>query len=201
MKKTILSIYLLLFVLCRASHALDLTPLVAHRTMNNISFDCPYFLDGKTRYAVNLPTETTVSGEKGVAHFSFTTLEGATFVMKTSPCKPETPFAGAELEAYQKLALSLAPAGSSEAVIEKETQDPLTINGWTSHGFTVSSHLPGTRLLQEIVFLNFSSSEQIILITTAGAQQFPRAVGKSSEIINSFRKLRPNEDLTAPVYP
>ena len=202
MMKTLQLICLLLAVVaCRAVMAIDLTPHIVQRVMHQRSYDCPYFLDGKTRYTVNLPFGASVWGEKGVAHFNFADTDGAGFVMQSSPLTPGLPFSGPSLEVYRRTALSFIPDKATDPAIAKEKPNSLAINEWGSFEFIVTSNIPGMRMMQSVTFLNFSPSDQIVLVTTAGANHFKEAVTKSSEIMRSFRKVEPNEDLSAPQFP
>ena len=201
MNKIVPLICIALVAICGTGRALDLTPHIVKRVTLQRSEDCPYFLDGKTRYKVNLPAKTSIWGEKGVAHFSFADMDGAVYVMKASPLKADLPFSGPSLEVYRQAVLSFIPEKATDVAIQKEKPNPLSINEWTSYEFIVASNSSGTRLMQSVTFLNFSPTEQIVLITTATGKQFDLAATKSSEIIRSLRSLQPDEDLSAPVYP
>ena len=180
---------------------LDLTPHIIVRQVNELRFQCPYFRAGKSRYGVNLPIATSVSGDSGGVRFVFSELEGAVFAMKPSPLKPAVSFKEPDLEAYRKAALGFMVSYAKEPVIQKEQSNPFSINNWSSHRFVISSSGPGMRIIQEVTFLNFSETQQIVLITTADVKNIDEAAAKSFQIMNSFHLLRPDEDLSAPVNP
>ena len=121
--------------------------------------------------------------------------------MKVSPLNPNVPFAGNDLESYRQIALQMPSKGSTNISIAKEIPDALLTSGWPSYRFIVESIVWGTRSKQAVTFLNFSPTEQILLVTTAEAGQFEAAMLKSSQIINSFHQLPPDEDLAAPLFP
>lgn len=198
--------FICLIIVCAAATRtsrgdLDLTPLSVTRVMNNIRFCCPYFLDGETRYSVNLPAGVTFVSDGGGTLFRFAETGGAVFLMRPSPLKPKVLFEEPDLKLYRKAALSFVPASADSTAIQKEQPNPLPMNNWNSYRFTVSSNVSGVSTIQEITFLNFSDTQQIVLITTADSRYFDQAAQKSFEIINSFHALRRGEDLSAPVTP
>ena len=178
--------------------AMDFTP---HPSANVQSFLRVFFLEGKTRYAVNLPPGTTMTGGPVKALFFFTNLESASFSMGVSPVAADVPFDEPGLEKYRKAALTLAGPAAAAVAIRKEENEPLSVNGWTSYRFTVAFELPGRRFLQRVTFLNATPKEQWVLITTASEKTFDEADARSVIMFRSLRKLTSDEDLFAPVYP
>lgn len=139
MKKIVRVIcFILAFSGC-VGYALDLTPKISQRVRDGIESSGVFFLDGTSKYSVTLPVETTVSGEKGEARFSFNDLVGATFVMRSSPLNGSVPFQGSELEAYRKVAFDFVPKGATDARIDKEIPNAMPQNRWTAYRFIVSS--------------------------------------------------------------
>ena len=183
---------------CFSAFAIDLTP---HVTENAQGFLRAVFVDGKTRYVVNLPPKTAVTGGAAKTQFVLSELEGAAFSIAISPMAPDVPFREPDLETYRKMALALAGPPERKATVKKEEDGPIAINGWTSYRFIVTFTLPGRRILQSVTFLNFSPKEQWLLVITAPEKYFEEADARSSSIIRSWRKLDASEDLSAPVYP
>ena len=197
MKKTALS-FGALATACASAFAIDFTP---HPTQNSQGFLRAFFLDGKTRYVVNLPPKTTISGDPARALLYLNDLEGATFSIAKSPMTPEAVFREPDLQKYRMTALAQAGPPERKATVKSEESDPLPINGWTSFRFTVAFQVPGRRFLQRVTFLNFTQKEQWMLVTTAPEKRFEEADGCSWAIFRSWRKLDAAEDLSAPVYP
>ena len=199
MKKSALLLCLALASTCGVGRALDLTPKLTQRMLNGIETTGLLFLDGTTKYSVTIPVDTTVSGEKGQAHFYFSTLNGATFVMTPSPQTAGVPFEGPGLEAYRKSALSMVPKGATDPVIQKEIPNAMPQSGWVAYRVIVASQIPGMHILQEITFWNFSPAEQVVLVTTSVDKMFKLAEAKSLQIMGSWRLLNPGDDVfTAP---
>lgn len=198
MKNATLLISVPLLLIGLPGRALDLSP----RFAQSPNVRRPYFVDGKARYLIHLPPGTTLTGADGQARFDFEETDGATLVMKVSPLNPSLSFDEEKaLEAYRKAALEFKPVGATEAAIVQEIPDPLASKSWSSYRFLVALKLPGKVLRQEITFFNFNSREQIVQITTAPEASFEQARALSAQIIQSWQYVKPEVDMTAPVYP
>ncbi|MEI7957724.1 MAG: hypothetical protein WCI40_01340 [Verrucomicrobiota bacterium] len=193
-----------LFLSCAAclftahsGYGLDLTPRFVTRITGTQNENIPYFMEGETRYSMELPRGVSALGGEGEAIFIFRDIDGS-LTMKASPFKPNDPFSGTTLESYRKAALGFVPAGATDISIKQETPDPLTFNGWRSHGFTVAYVLPGRSFFQSVTFLNFNENQQIALITSAPSKSFERAESLTLAIMSAWRKLRPGESIAVP---
>jgi len=191
-------VFIWLAVICDSSGALDLNPQFVQMQVNGNRFDCPYFLDGKTRYSAHFPARTSICGDKGGAFFMFSEPQGATLAMRPSTVSPQTPFREPDLQIYRKALLSFVAAHATDVKIEKQEVNPRSKCLWNICRFTVSSSLPGMRIMQEITFLNFSATQQIVLITTADASTFGQAADNTLQILNTFRSIPAGVDLAAP---
>lgn len=181
----------------QSGYCLDLTPRFVTRITGNQSENIPYFVEGETRYSMELPRGVATMRGEGEALFIFRDLDG-TLTIKASPFKPDVPFSGAPLEDYRKAALGLVPAGATNIFIKTEAPNPLTFNGWTSHGFTVAYQLPGRSFFLSVTFLNFSANQQILLITSAPSKSFEQAESLTLAIMGAWRTLRPGENIAFP---
>ncbi|MCX6966224.1 MAG: hypothetical protein NTZ46_00315 [Verrucomicrobia bacterium] len=180
-----------------SGYCLDLTPRFVTRITRAQSENMPYFVEGDTRYSMELPLGVTASRGEGAAAFHFRDLDG-TLTMKPSPFKPDEPFSGSALDAYRKVALGFVPAGATDISIKAEAPNPLTFHGWTSHRFTVAYQLPGRSHLQSVTFLNFSAKQQILLISDAPTNEFERVERLVMDIMGAWRTLRPGESIAVP---
>ena len=180
-----------------SGYCLDLTPRFETRITGTQSENIPYFVEGDTRYAMEIPLGVTASRDEGEAVFHFRDL-GGTLTMKPSPFNPDDPFSGPALETYRKAALGFVPAGATDISIKAEAPNPLTFHGWSSHCFTVAYQLPGRRFLQSVTFLNFSARQQILLVASAPADHFIRVEALVLEMMGAWRTLRPGESITVP---
>ncbi len=180
-----------------SGYCLDLTPRFVTRITGTQSENIPYFVEGDTRFAMELPLGVTASRDEGEAVFHFRDVEG-TLAMKPSPFKPDDPFNGPALEAYRKATLKFVPLGATDISIKAEVPNPLTFHGWTSYRFTVAWQVPGRSFLQSVTFLNFSARQQILLIASAPVDQFARMEALVLEMMGAWRTLRPGESITVP---
>ena len=181
----------------QSSYCLDLTPHFVTRVTGDQSENIPYFVEGDTKYSLELPRGVSASRGEGEAIFIFRDFDG-TLTMRPSPFKPDDPFSGPALEAYRKAALGFVPSGATGISIKQETPNPLTFNGWTSHRFTVAYQLPGRSFLLSVTFLNFSAKQQILLITSAPTNHFERVEALTLTMMNAWRMLRPGESIAVP---
>ena len=181
-----------------ASSAVDLTPHFVTRGTGEGAIQVPYFLEGETRYSLQIPPGVRTLGGAGEVTFYFNELDGASFTMKASPFKPDVPFTGPSLETYRQALSRFLPPGAQAPTPKSEDPDPLPGRGWAGHRFTLDYKLPGRAFVQSVTYLNFSDRQQIVLIITAPAPLFQKAEEISLRMMNSWRDLSPHEDLAVP---
>jgi hypothetical protein len=174
--------------------AIDLTPHFVTRVTGAGSLRIPFFLEGTTRYTFDLPQDVTISEEAGGVSFVFNRLEGASFIIKPSPFTPAQEFGA---PGFEKQALASLPPGADEILSQPGKATPLSFTGAKFQGFAYSFRLPGRRFIQAVSFVNYSNDQQVMLIVTATAGGFDQALSISNQMLHSWRKVLPGEDLSA----
>lgn len=178
-----------------ACPALDLTPYFVTRSTKTWSERIPYFIDGQTKYTLGLTRGMNVFDENGAARFFFDAAEGGSLLIKTSPLSPAS-VTFDNIEVYHKHALGILPEGAQEVELQKDRPLSLSLPGKQSLGMTYAYKLPGRRFIQGISFVNFSDTQQIILVVTSPAEMFEQTVALSTKVLQSWRTVGKEEDLS-----
>src|SRR5258708_1486581 len=115
--------------------ALDLSPQFITTMSDGVAIRRPYFSDGEKKYSVTLNIETELIPYEDGALFRFMKRKQAEMRLRPSAFSVETKFGPDTLERYEQGARKLLPPGARDIVLEQQTPNPLSINGWQSHRF------------------------------------------------------------------
>ncbi len=176
-----------------ACRALDLAPRYVTRVTATESLRIPYFVDGSAKYTVYLPNAMTFYEDQGGTAFLFDQLEGATLVMKASLLSPSVPFSKEDVYGKQALQTFSEPA---QDIVRQTGGVSLSLPGAENLTLVYDYKLPGRRFVQAVSFVNYSREQQIMLIVTAPADCFEKALSLSTEMLSSWRAVKPGEDLS-----
>jgi hypothetical protein len=175
------------------THAVDLTPKFISRGTVQI----PYYTQGSTQYTLYVPPETSVAAEGGTV-FYFHQLEEASLVIKTSPLSPALASSGTGREVYLKEARLCLPKGAQDVVLEEGKTPGLAFGDAEALELVYTFKLGARRFLQAVAFTNYSEVQQIAVILTATDESFEKSLSLSRQILRSWRKVKPGEDLSVP---
>jgi len=178
--------------------AIDFTPRTEEINFpDGSSIERRYFVDGNKFYLINLAPNSELTGDSGVARFQFRDLRGATAQMRASP--DYYSFAEDHLDALLRLAESFAPPGTTPDGEWESTSNFLHLPHLPNHGLSRSYKLPGGTVRQSVVFINFTEKQQILLILTAFAEEFPKALERTTGIVGSLREITKAELQASPI--
>ena len=126
--------------------------------------------------------------------FRFPRFPEASFLVKHSPVTADQPFSGVALDRYREAARRLLPPGSTEVKVLDETRDPLTINRWHSYRLAYTFASGTVPMALHVTFLNLSTGEQLVLVTTASERNFAEAAARSFQIIRTWQPMLPGDE-------
>ena len=186
-----------LFGFVLSCDALDLTP---HRRVSGVedATTSYYFQDTSRKMGFRLDPNTSADGSASKVVFQFTDLDSSGMTIAKSPLNAQTPFDGDALKKYLSLAREALPGGATNVVLEKETPDPIAINGWTSHQYVFTCNFYGVSLRRSITFLNFSKKEQWLITISAPVKNYYKTYARSYGILNSIYEMKPGEEFGEP---
>ncbi len=115
-----------------------------------------------------------------------------------SPLDTRTPFSGDALKQYSDLARNSLPAGATDVVLEQDVPNPISINGWSSHGYVFTCNFFGVKFRRSVTFLNFSPKDQWLIAINAPVKNYDKTYARTYGILNSMYAMKPGEENTQP---
>ena len=179
------------------SPAIDLTPRYIDTFVDGVASRRMYFADGEKKIGISLDSETRVEPGAGGAVFRFPKFPDVSFLIKPSPMTPDQTFEGIALERYREAARRLLPPGVKNVKALEEVADPLPINRWTGRRFIYTCETVDTAIVLSVTFLNLTSDDQIILVTTSPERSFAEAAERSFQIVRTWQELLPGDERPA----
>jgi hypothetical protein len=173
---------------------LDLTPRYKAIELGETVIHRVHFCDGDKQFAVTINSDTEIFGRADHAIFRFKTISLAEMSLRQSTIKPAVPFSPENLPDYRSLARQQLGA-TAEIVAEAEPEfDVLPINGWKSCRFNFTTRQSGLVFKTEVTFLNLSSEQQIIIVTTSKVADFPEVQARARKIMSRWHEVLPGDE-------
>ena len=185
--KTPISLFLALTAL--SASALDLSPRFINVTADGITIRRPYFADGDRKYSVTLNVETELVPYENGAQFRFVKLRNSDMLLRPSTFSVDVKFDADTIGRYERAARSLLPTAAEDVVLEKQTPNPLPMNGWKSHQFVYKYRTVTGEFRESVTFLNITPTAQAVLQVYAPENDFVDASERAFDIIRRWHEL------------
>ena len=187
----------------RGDELIDLTPRRIVTQVEGPELERHYFRQGRAKLVFKCPAGVRALGGEREAKFLFEDESRGELLISRSFLDPvETPFFdGNRMDShYPAVARRQLPPGAEVTDGPNPRLDPFTINDWRSLQFDYAYGAGGDAYRAAVVFLNFDSRNQLILVISALAPEFERVYQRCAKMLNSLHQLRPGEEVEAPPY-
>ena len=145
-----------------------------------------FFQDEGKRLLFRIDGNMTVGGSTNEAVFRFSDIHDAAMKLSKSRMTPQTAFDEKGLKLYRPTAQSYVPAQATEVLIAEEKPNPIPINGWVGHQFTLTYKLFGSPYRESVTFLNYSPTEQLVFDVRSPDTDYTKTYSRSYRVLNSL---------------
>lgn len=142
--------------LSTAEAAIDFTPVVGERNQEGVIFKQLIFREKDRKITYEMPNGWTYSGDSKGLRLSPPNVAQAQADIEQSALRVPEPINEAAL---RDLGLKAIPAGSQQATIVAEEQNPIRINRQDTFGVTINYLLHGQEYTANVLFVNLEDTQ------------------------------------------